>query len=484
MKKNIIIATIVLALTGFSFVNAQNFNDALRLSETETFINARALSMGNSYTALSNDFSGTLFNPAGIALVKKLEFSGGFNYNSLKNDTRFFNTKSSNSDNNAKINQFGFVFPFPTYQGSFALALGYNRIKDFSRALKFDAFNPNNNSLIQDLTYYNDDVAYELALSYPEYDNNSNYLGDVTLINGRLNQRGTILHEGGINNWSISGAIEIQKDIFVGATFNFYSGDYKRNREYWEEDLNNVYPANIRLDPIDPATADFKSFYFNDIIKWDVSGFGAVLGLLAKLDEGINVGFSLKTPTKYSIKEIYLVDGNSLFGNNVRFYLDPPIENRYEYDISTPFEFNAGFSFNRENWVVSADAKLVDYSSMEFTDGLAEHTKENKNKEITELFRTVINFHGGIEYLIPNTAIALRGGLMYLTSPYKDDAAEFDKKYLTLGVGFIAKRNIEFNFAYARGWWKDIGDNYGSGISRTYQDLSRNNMMMSVKYYF
>lgn len=278
---------IIVCLVLFVLINpirAQNFNDALRVSETESITNARALSMGNAYTALSNDFSGILFNPAGLAFVKKLEFTGGINYNSMKNQTDFFNNSTTFSEHSSKFNQIGFVFPFPTKQGSFVLALGYNRVKDFARSMKFDAYNPNNNSMIQDLVFYNDDIAYELGLSYPTY-NNDQYLGDVTLINGKLNQSGTIKQEGGINSWSFAAAIEIDKDIFLGGTINFYSGDYKRKRDYWEEDIYNYYPVSLLLDPADPNTAGFETFYFNDIIKWDLSGFGATIGLLAKVDK-------------------------------------------------------------------------------------------------------------------------------------------------------------------------------------------------------
>jgi len=481
MKKLSFYLSVILLI---SSANAQNFNDALRLSETESISNARALSMGNAYTALSNDFAGILFNPAGLALVKKLEFSGGMNYNSIKNETAFFNTNSSLSGNSSKLNQFGFVFPFPTKQGSFVLALGYNRVKDFTRSMKFDAFNPNNHSLIQDLAYFNDDVAYELGLSYPTYDNSDNYLGDVTLINGRLNQKGTIKQEGGISNWSFAAAVEIDKDIFLGGTINFYNGDYKRNRDYWEEDIYNNYPSSVLLDPIDPATADFRTFYFNDIIKWDISGFGASIGLLAKVDENINIGVTVKTPTKFNVKEIYLVDGYSHFGNNVEFILDPPIENQYEYDITTPFEFNVGAVYSIDDLTFSADAKIIDYSSIEFTKGFSNLDRERKNNEISDIFKTVVNLHAGVEYYIPRTAIALRGGFMYLPSAFKDDSSDFDKKFATAGIGFTTRNNLTFNLAYAYGWWKDIGDNYDTNLSRTYQDLSRSNLMIGIKYNF
>jgi hypothetical protein len=60
-------------ISSYSF--AQNANDALRLSEIGLGSNARALGMGNAYYALSDDFSASSFNPAGFALLKRMEFN-------------------------------------------------------------------------------------------------------------------------------------------------------------------------------------------------------------------------------------------------------------------------------------------------------------------------------------------------------------------------------------------------------------------------
>lgn len=465
-------------------LSAQNYNDALRLSEPEIFTSARSLAMGNAYTAVSNDFSASLFNPAGFALIKNAEFSGGLQHNSFNNRTSFFNNSVDDDRTSARLNQFGFAFPFPTHRGSFVIGFGYNRIKDFNRTTTFNGYNNNNNSMIQDLAYYNDDIAYELGLSYPVYDAGNNYLGDETRINGKLNQSGNIYQEGGLNTWSFSGAMEIEENIFVGATLNILSGDFKRNREYTETDIYDNYGTDLLLDPEEPATADFESFYFNDIIDWDISGWNATLGLLAKVDDNVNVGFTIKLPKSYTIKEIYYVDAYSNFGTGTQFILDPPTEDRIEYDISTPYEITVGGSFKDENYLVSADINFIDYTQMEFTDGLELSTRVENNRNIDDFFRAVYNLHAGAEYIIPNTSIAVRGGFMLLQSPFEDDPSEYDKKIVTAGFGFGGGKGISFNFAYSYGWWKDFGDNYGSGESRTYQDITKSNLMFGIKYNF
>ncbi|MGK9367480.1 OmpP1/FadL family transporter [Melioribacter sp. Ez-97] len=482
MSKKFFKAVVVILFTcGISV--AQNYNDALRLSEADIISGARALSMGNAYTALSNDFSAALFNPAGFALVKKSQFNGSLNYNLFDNKSDFFNNSDSYSNGSTRLNQFGVVFPFPTYRGSFVLALGYNQFKDYNYTVRFDGYNSGNNSMIQDLTNYNDDIAYLLGLSYPVFDSGDNYLYDETRVNGGLNQSGKILQEGKLHNWSLSAALEIQKDLFLGITLNIVGGDFRRDRQYWEEDLQDNYPAGFLLDPAEPATSDFQTFYLNDIIKWDISAWNLNLGLLSKVNQNLTMGFVIKTPRKYTIKESYFVDAYSDFGSGTSFYLDPPIENRLEYEITTPYEFSAGAAYNNHGLTLSADVKLIDYSQIEFESGLNRIDIENNNRDIREFLGTVFNLNFGFEYIVPATNVALRGGFILMPSPYKDDPSDYDKKYVTLGLGYVS-RNISIDLAYAMGWWKDIGDNYGSNVSRIYQDISRNNFVLGLKYNF
>jgi long-subunit fatty acid transport protein len=479
------ITGLVLIITAM-VINAQDFNDALRLSEPGFLSSPRALGMGNAYTALSNDFSASLFNPAGFAFVKRTEFSGSVDYNSFANSTTFFNRQTDYSNNTTDLNQAGFVLPFPTTQGSFALAIGYNQIKKFDHAVKFSGYNPNNNSMIQDLTSGNDDIAFQLGLSYPLYNNQNNYLYDTTLISGRLNQSGNIINSGALNKWNLSGAIEFQKDFFIGVSISRISGDFRREREYLEDDVNNNYPMSLQLDPDYPETADFRTFYFNDIIRWDISAWDFTLGLIAKLDDNLNFGFTYRLPRTFTIKETYYVDANADFGTGKQYYLDPPIDNQVEYKISTPNEFSAGLAYNIYNVTLSFDAKLIDYTQMEFENGsdLSVTKVSNNNSDIKDLFRTVLNLNAGFEYIFPQIGLALRGGFMLMPSPFKDDPSDYDKKIITAGIGFETNKNISFNLGYAYGWWKDFGDNYGSNVSRTFQDITHNNLVMGIKYYF
>jgi hypothetical protein len=467
---------------------AQNYNDALLLSEPGLYYGARSLSMGNSFTSLSNDFSGVLFNPAGIGLIKTSQLSLGMNLNSLSNQTTFLNSATGVNKTQASFTQFGLVYPMPTAKGSWVFALGYNNTKDFNGTMEFNGFNSANNSMIQALTgEYNDQIPItnDVKLSYEIRDPQTDkYIRDTTLINGFLNQSGKIKKEGNIGKWSFASSMEFAKGFFIGGNFNIISGSYKSDREYWEDDTGDNYSTDIQLVPGDNTTRDFQSFYYNDIIDWDLSGWDAQLGILYNWKDFFRFGASVKFPSYYTIKETYYVNTKSWFGTGYEYTMESPINDPIEYEIKTPFEYSVGASTSFLLFTFSGDVKIIDYTQMEFTKGFDSNYIIERQKEIDELFRTTINYYAGGEIKLPFLPIYGRAGAMYLQSPYANDPAEFDKKYLTVGGGILFENIFSIDAAYSYGWWTDFGDNYGSNVSRTYQDIKVENVILNLSARF
>jgi hypothetical protein len=480
------IALAVLLISSYSI--AQNYNDALLLSEPGLNTGARALSMGNSFTSLSDDVSGLLFNPAGIGLVKNVELHLGMDFNSFNNNTTFFGNSTNTNKSSVNFNQFGLLYPLPVIQGSWVFGFGYNRTKDFNRTMKFDGYNSGNNSMIQTLTGdYNEQVPItnDLGLAYEIRNPITNeYIRDTTLINGLLNQSGGIKREGYIDKWSFAMSVEVGKGFFIGGTFNILSGKYKSDSDYWEDDTKNIYGINLPLDPADQTTRDFQSFYLNDIIDWDLSGWDSQIGVLYNWMDKFRFGASIKFPSYYTIKENYLVNADSYFGTGYGYSLNPAIDDPIQYDIKTPFEYSFGASGTFSIITVAGDIKIMDYTQMEFTEGFDYAYRAARQKEIDDLFTTALDYHFGAEVKIPNLPIFGRAGFMYLQSPYLDDPSEFDKKYLTVGAGVLIDNTFGLDVAYAYGWWKDYGDNYGVNVSRTFQDINVNNLIMSLSVKF
>lgn len=463
----------------FSSINfsliAQNVNDALRFVQPGISGSARSLGMGNAFHALSDDVSGMMFNPAGTALVKKLEFAAGLDYFKFNNDAEFFGNQSEYSNSSTNLNQLGFIFPFPTVRGSMVVGIAYNRISDLTAALKFDGFNNDRNSMIQSLL--DTDVPYDLYLT----DNAGN-----TIIDGRLNQSGTILNSGALNNWTVNFATEVYHNLFVGGNLNFISGDYSYNREYYEDDTKNIY-AGRETAPGFAFTNAFETFFLNSILKQEISGWDFKLGAIYQFGKLARIGTSIQFPKFLTIDEEFLVDGYSQFGDGTRKTLDPEnYSDKVKYDIISPFSITAAISVSAVGLIVSAEANLIDYSQIEFKnpEGITEKYIGSINKDVKELLTAVANINLGIEYTLPVVGLRLRSGFILNPSPYKDDPSSFDRKYLTFGAGILADETIAVDVAYVHGWWENIGDNYGSDQSRTFQDITVNRLSLSFSYRF
>jgi hypothetical protein len=487
---------ILIFFISFSKTYAQNETDALRVTFPGLGVSARALGMGNSYIGLSDDASAAYFNPAGLGLLKKIEISGGLNYDKFNNNTTFFDQSSSTSNSTTRFNRISLAIPFPTYQGSLVFGVSYYTTTDLTGALKFNGFNSGNNSYIRYLSLNNDNIPYDLYLSYPLYNNQNNYIKDTTNIFGNLNQSGSILSSGSINNWAFTGAIEVYKNLYVGLDLNIINGSYNSNNDYYEVDSQNNYQG--RIVPADAnAPVDFQTFYLNRILDWNISGWDAKLGILYQANENTRVGITVQFPKYNTIKENFTVNGSSTFGSGGPYTLDPSnYSSNVKYDIVTPFELGGGLSVNLKGLILSGQATLVDYSQTEFRnpDGLSEQDIASINKNIKDLLRAVVNFNAGLEYTIPDMGLRLRGGFIYQPSPYQGDPSQYDRKYITAGIGFLANNSVGIDVGYAHGWWKDYGDNYpnydqnGNPIagpaSRTYQDLTKDRLTVDMTYRF
>jgi len=459
------------------FVSAQNFNDALRLSDINPVLSAKSLSLSYSNISSNYDFGSVFSNPAGLGLNKNSLLTAGYSMSAFSNDVSFFNNKTSYSTNASNLNNIGYIYSFPTTRGSLVLAVGFQQVKDFNSSLKFSGYNPSS-SMIQNLTKQNDDLPYDLGLSYGLFNNDGHYLYDSTIINGGLNQSGTILEKGSIYALTVSAASEIGRNLFLGGTFNFYSGTYTKEREYFEDDIYDNY-KNATVP--DVASNNFQTFYFNDVLNWELSGLDLRVGLLYKFNNNFSFGAMIKSPTVFTVKEKYTVSGESYFENNSGFDVSYPTS-KIEYDITSPMEMSAGFGYRFLGVALSGQLNYVDYTQMEFSDGLNITSRSRNNKEIKDIFRSVVNYSLGAEYKIPFTSLFARAGYMYKPSPFLNDSKSFDRKFVSFGVGFVAAEVLKIDFGYQHGYWKNFGDNYGSNESRTYQDVTNNSFLFTLSY--
>lgn len=211
---------------------------------------------------------------------------------------------------------------------------------------------------------------------------------------GILNQSGTVISSGSVDYWTLSGAVELVQNLYVGLNLNIVSGAFEQNNDYYEDDTKDIYFDTTAAG--EAQTVDFKTFYLNRLLNWELAGWNAKLGLIYQLNNIARFGATIQFPKTFSIKEDFTVNGSSEFGTGQIIELDPTkYSDKVEYDIITPFEFAAGFSAGYAGIIFSAEGTLIDYTQMKFDNpnGLTEQYISEQNKSIKEKLEAVINYN-------------------------------------------------------------------------------------------
>lgn len=492
MKKILVFFFTVLQILFFTNESfSQNYlglNDgyAAILSERGHSYDAWSMSMGNAYSTFGNSYTATLFNPATLATAEKVTFTTSVGLNLHRNTTTYLSNEVPSLKTQTNLSQFGLVYPIKSDSSgrTFALSLGYNQTKDFNRIVEFEGYNANG-SFVNDLVVDGKNIARNLLLGYPYNDPVSGeYFEDRTILNNNLQQKGSLINDGGINNWSAGASYEFAYNVFFGASVNYTIGTLQSNREFQETDINDVYTSAIRTIPDSSLTAGFESFYLNDVVDWSYNGWDGRFGLLYKFFDFIRIGGSVKLPTTFVIIEDHYFSGQSNFSTGYTKSLNTPVVTS-EYTITSPFEFTAAASVNFFFVTAAAEVSYIDYTQMRFSGDIDPPITAAINKQILEKYTQVFNLRAGGEFRLPFTGLSARAGFMYNPSPLADTPMEYDRKIFNAGLGISSgEGDLEFNVTYSRSWWDEPGEGFGPNVPAIDQSIRIDNIMASFTVRF
>jgi hypothetical protein len=467
---------------GTALCSAQYIDDALRYASSSLGVGARSMGMAGAFSGVASDYSAIFSNPAGLAQLHENEFSFGLSNVSYSDASTFIGQNSSFSNSSTDLNTLGFVYPLATQRGSLVLAIGYNRQSDYTTALMFSAVNPTSSIVPSLAKHDNPSLISQLGLA--DSNGNSPYQGG-------LQQAGTTLEGGGLNDWSVAASIEAAKHVYFGATLTFISGSYSYSQQYAETDVNGVY--SVQRFGSDSALWALNSFNINNSISSDISGVTATLGMLFKLGMNSRIGITVKVPTYYTVNETFSSTGSSNFrvpdSNGVTQYYGQT-GGSYQYDVTSPFVFEGGASFDIAGLMLSGDVQYTDWTQMSYSN--ADFDPTNLNTEIKTEFQPTANVRVGGEYAVPGITdfgLLLRAGFAYLPTPYKGFPSSYAQKYITGGIGFIFQDAIGLNLAYAHDAfdtqhqiYNDYSDTPASPL--TYETVHVSTFLATLTYRF
>ncbi|MGH7495788.1 MAG: hypothetical protein ACREOO_25810 [bacterium] len=483
------ISTAILRLTFLiitianGLVFSQQISDALRVSRQGLQFNARALSLGNAYSTIGNDFSALRFNPATMALSDKAGYTVTWITTAFKSSSDYYGTHTEFTTTSTPTGQIGLTLPFRLGETkNLAIGMGYTQSKDFDLGYKYAGLNGGSLSFTQVLAERADPTARALGLSYPAFDASGNYLGDHTVLGPNMYEQGYLLDEGGLKHYSFGLSVEAVHNIFFGISGSYNSGHYTSDLELSVADVNDAYPAGVLTVPGEAQTEGFVGADLRIVRNKQYQGWDVRFGTLFKLANFIGVSASFKVPSSHKVDEVFFVRGMSQFASN-RSLAVPETESTSLYHFTPPSELTVGGMVNL--WIITgtAEATYVDYSTMKITSGVGDLPDQTEiNKRIQEELSAVLNLNAGAEFRLPFTGLSARAGGIYQPSPYGEDSSRYGQKFLTAGVGINSSNMFHFDVGYAYGWRGENKNQQTDNDSGSEQTIAYHNLLFTLKF--
>nr|WP_263819648.1 outer membrane protein transport protein [Salinibacter sp.] len=454
---------------------AQTADDAYRFSNRFPAVGTRATGMsGAGGVGGWADPSALYTNPAGLGYYQASEISGSLSGLLSRDESTYQifvdGPASQNTGDNAtaRLGHLTGIYNVDTERGSLVFALGFNRTSAFDRELTYsgqnsvssitDTFLPSGNGSVNTLP-----TVPFVAFQAGAIDTTGsgfvsptrNIQQDGTVTSRDIQQDGTMTRGGSMNEFSFAGALEVAPNVMIGASANISYGTYVSESELTETDLDGEDDYSVSAGD-GPPLEDFQSVFFRERFASDLTGFNLRLGLSANAAEHVRLGFTVETPTWYSIDETF-TDAfiRTEFGNGSLAYGDDPDEDaargEFQYQLQTPWRLSTGVSYTRDPFLISADVEFVDWSQTRLDADEAEFDVTN---ETLEEYDYVVNWRGGIEYRSEN-GLSLRTGIAYRPGARGfdftlADGEETDRSrlFLSAGAGVQLSERLSLNAAW------------------------------------
>ncbi|MBI5325640.1 MAG: outer membrane protein transport protein [Ignavibacteriae bacterium] len=406
---------------------AQSIEDALRYSIPNGIITPRVAGFNVSYHGLSDDIGALMYNPAGLTIPASSEISVGFGFTRNSSETDYLNVKNLLNTNDELITNLGIIVPIDTKKNKASIGIGYFLESNFENNMKFDAFNPKSTFIADEAAYgpnrYYDNIATYLNLA----DRNFN-----TPLKDSLQQSALIQEKGGLHNLTGGLAYDISDVISVGFSIVGKWGTYKYTKNYTETDILHKYEY---WDTSNFTNIDFHQLNMTEDINADITGISGSVGFQARLMESLRFGITIKLPTWYEISEKFSWIASAEFDKNIISDSAYVYDGNTSYNVTTPFVYCAGLSFNFQGLTLTGGVEYSDASQIEFSRATAE--VEKYNQDIIQQLTGQVTYGFGAEYQLPVFPAFVRASFASTTSPYIDNNPNSNLTIISFGGGLF-----------------------------------------------
>lgn len=509
---------------------AQTARDAFRFSERLPATGARMIGLGGASIGGIADPSALFTNPAGLGYATSSMVSGALNTFGVS-DEAFYDVPgfSSSFDSDVTATTLGnlaYVYKAPTRRGSLVIGAAYNQTNTFERDLRFQGNNGQSTITTSFLPFDNEfsidadggvTISSDLAFAgfvagaveyFPEFlddDPNAYPFLEAVEPGTTIEQRGTVIEEGRMNEFNVGGAWEASPGVMLGLSANLAFGSYDLLNVFEEADVfgeNGPAQYSVLLDD-GSLLEGFDFFEYRQTLETDLVGINLRAGLAGQVTPNVRVGASVETPTYYAVDEVFSTRLETFFdrGGSLSYGDDPSDSfgnGEFEYEIRSPWRLGAGATFTAANLTFLADAEFVDWGQLEL-DADDPFVFADVNEQIQEDYEAVINARVGAEYRIEG--VALRAGFAYRPDPLAEaarpvmnDGTELDrtKTFFSAGIGYRFNQQFQVDVGWMQSRFDDVysgypEDNLGprqDAVLLVDEEIVRNQFALGIRYFF
>ncbi len=424
MKTKVFVIIIALFIGTRQGLFAQDIRDALLFGQSNLTGTARSLGMAGTSVALGADYGTVSINPAGIATATKSYLMISPSLQIIGSTSDYLGNSVSSSKSSFGLSNFGLIStankPTDNSFKGLTLALGYNQIANSSVSIQAEGFNTKNSmsyffaSLANgiDFSTINQDDYYYTYIGWQAYlidtlpGTTNQYRG---VVDKDIYQEYSEDRKFRIGEWNLALAGNWDNRLFIGMGVGIQDISGKKEISLYEEDSKNLHqvynPANGQYD--------FQSALFYETVRSSGVGINATLGVLFYPTDYFRLGFSLKSPTAISMKDVYAaaLDPVKFDGGNPNTFSAQTNEFVSRYSVTSPYELNAGaLLLIGKAGLIQADFNFKDYTQIRYNSRDAVAAFSGLNKLISNYFSQTYRIRIGGEMKLDNFYLRAGGG--------------------------------------------------------------------------
>lgn len=473
------ILSLAIALVS-STVFAQNIDDVVRYSQTNTGGTAVSLGMGGATGAIGGDFSSASINPAGLGLYRQSELVISPSIFNFTGNADYYGTSESDRKFNFNINNLHLVLHSPAlnrlkkkgWMGT-TIGIGYNKRTNLSERYTFRGVNPSGSIVNAWVGAANGlspaNLPTDLDLAYNAFliDTTINDTTYASLLGprfGGITQRGTSESRGRIGETNIAFATNYSNRLYLGATLAIRRIVYENTFTYTERDDADTIGG-------------FDNLKYTRTLNDKAISVALNVGAIYRVADFLRLGVSAYVPLDYSVTTNYSYEVSSSLSDGDHFPFE--VTGNYKYRLRQPARLTGSAAFILgKRGILSVDYETMNYSRSKFSDDSGVFDKTND--AIRNKLANTGNLRIGGEARFQD--MYLRGGFQLIGSPYS--SAENNQGITSYSIGGGYRESDFFiDIAYVYSQQKKNFYPYNpdlSNVSPAAISMNRHNVVVSV----